>query len=108
MSSNKISKFFIPLEHDIEYDQSTPNSKYSIVGRIDTFLVNKTLSGNVNIVTTGEGQGNVTMLTDANVYSEYTFDATAFTVGQTYNMFVKKVKYGNVTDQNNPPLIGLI
>jgi hypothetical protein len=108
MAINKVVKYFVPLNHNVEYDQDNKNSTYNMISRIDSFLVNKTLAGNVTITTTGQGQGNVDMLTSANIFSEYTFDATAFTQGQVYDIYIKKVQYSNAGDQANPPLIGLV
>ena len=108
MATNKVVKYFVPLRHNVEFDQSNVNSTYNMISRIDSFLVTKTLSGNVKITTTGQGQGNVSMLTAANVFSEYTFDSSAFIAGQVYDMYIKKIQYGNSGDQSDPPLIGLV
>lgn len=108
MAINKVVKYFVPLRHNVEFNQEDTNSTYNMISRIDSFLVTKTLSGNVTITTTGEGQGNVSMLTDANIFAEYTFDSTAFTQGQVYDMYIKKVQYGNAGDQADPPFIGLV
>lgn len=108
MPANKISKYFVPLRHDVEYDQANTASTYNMISRIDSFLVKKTLSGTVTITTTAEGQGNVTMLTAANVNAEFTFPATAFTQGEVYDMYVKKVSYSDAGDQSDPPFVGLV
>lgn len=108
MPVNKIANYFVPLEHEVEYTQGDPNSTYNMISRIDSFLVTNSLSGDVTITTIAEGQGNVSLLTSANIFAEYTFPATAFKEGEIYNMYVKKVSYANAADQSSAPFIALV
>lgn len=105
--NSKVTTYFIPLTHNTEFTAET-NEIYGKMSRLDSFLVKSQLSGNVTITTINNGETNQSNLSNANIYSEMTLPASAFTPGTVYNIRLKKVSYANASDQIDPKFIGLL
>lgn len=97
--NNRIATVFVPLTNNTDFSTGT----YTPLSRIEKFIVNKALTGNVHI-TTHSQSANV----DANIFSTYKFSSDAFTVGNTYAIWIKKVYYESPTDRTETPLVGLL
>lgn len=101
-----ISFNFLPLQHNVEFLPGATNSVLENGRReISMFLVKRTPAGTVTITTTG-GNANVNVNSNS-TNNIFVFPATAFKEGQVYSISVRKVVYGNGTDQTDAPLVAL-